>query len=121
MTRLSRAMIFVKNLDRMAAFYAVALGLKPVEGTRTDSWAEFEAGDIRLALHAIPSYIAATIEIEEPPRARETNPVKLVFAVDDLPAAKARLQSAGATILERPWGTCDALDPEGNVFQIVEA
>lgn len=119
--RLSRAMIFVKNLDRMAAFYAQALGLKPVDGARTASWAEFEGGGTRLALHAIPPHIAATLEVADPPRAREENPVKLIFEVDDLAAAKAKLQSHGATILERPWGACDALDPEGNVFQIDEA
>ena len=118
MTRLNRAMIFVKDLDRMANFYALGFGLKPVEGTRTESWAEFEAGGSRLALHAIPSHIEAAIDIQDPPRAREENAIKLIFEVDDLSSAKARLQSQGATFIERPWGAWDGLDPEGNVFQI---
>ena len=86
---------------------------------RTGNWVEFEASGIRFALHAIPTEIADTIEIAQPPRAREENPIKLTFDVDDLAAARVRLQSQGAEILDRPWGTCDAIDPEGNVFQIV--
>jgi len=67
-------------------------------------------------LHAIPAEIAGRIEIASPPRPRETNPIKLSFAVDDWQAERRRLESLGVVILERPWGVCDALDPEGNVF-----
>jgi catechol 2,3-dioxygenase-like lactoylglutathione lyase family enzyme len=117
MMRLSRAMIFVKDLDRMADFYSYSLGLQRIDGGRTGNWVEFEAGGIGFALHAIPTDIADTIEIAQPPRAREENPIKLTFEVDDLAAARVRLQSQGAEILDRPWGTCDAIDPEGNVFR----
>jgi predicted enzyme related to lactoylglutathione lyase len=116
--RLNRAMIFVKDLHRMAAFYGGTMQMELIDDSRTDSWVEFDAGGIRLALHAIPSHIAENIEITQPPHAREGNPVKLIFEVDDLEARISSLESEGATIVQRPWGACDIIDPEGNIFQI---
>jgi catechol 2,3-dioxygenase-like lactoylglutathione lyase family enzyme len=114
--RLNRAMIFVKDLDRMVAFYSDTLGLKAIEETRIDNFVEFEAGGTKFALHAIPSEIADQIEISAPPKPRANCPVKLTFEVED--AELKRLQELGVTIIERPWGACDAVDPEGNVFGI---
>lgn len=114
-------MLFVKDLDLVAAFYENTLGPKPVEETRLPNWVEFESGAIRFALHAIPAEIAESIQIASPPLARETNPVKLSFEVDDVAAERMRLESLGVTILERPWGACDGVDPEGNVFGIYSA
>lgn len=116
--RLNRAILFVKDLHRMAAFYGGTMQMEPIEDSRTDSWAEFDAGGMRLALHAIPSHIAENIEITQPPQAREDNPVKLLFEVDDLEARISSLESEGVTIVHRPWGACDVIDPEGNIFQI---
>jgi catechol 2,3-dioxygenase-like lactoylglutathione lyase family enzyme len=114
--RLNRAMIFVKNLDRMVAFYSGTLGLKAIEETRLDNFVEFDAGGTKFALHAIPREIAGQIEISSPPTPREKCPLKLTFEVED--AELKRLQELGLTIIERPWGACDAVDPEGNVFGI---
>ena len=116
--KLKTALIYVKDLDRMAAFYNRVLGLKPVNETRTDTWVEFEAGGARLALHAIPTAIAELIEIASPPEAREDMPIKLIFAVEDLDAECDSLSSSGVPLTRRPWGAADGLDPEGNVFQI---
>ena len=82
--RLQLAMIYVKDLPRMAGFYGDTLGLKLIEATRTESWVEFDAGGVVLALHAIPSHIADQIEITSPPLVREETPLKLVFAVTDM-------------------------------------
>jgi catechol 2,3-dioxygenase-like lactoylglutathione lyase family enzyme len=114
-------MIYVKDLPRMVAFYGDALGLKPIDETRMDSWVEFDAGDAKFALHAIPPQIADQIEISSPPRPRERNPVKLIFEVDDLASERKRLEAMGVTIIQRPWGTFDGIDPEGNIFQICSA
>ena len=116
--RLAGAMIYVKDLARLRGFYEGTLGLRAIEETRTDSYVEFDAGGVRFALHAIPAHMAEGIEISCPPRVRETNPVKLIFAVDDLEREQARLQSLGVTVIARPWGGCDGIDPEGNVFGI---
>ena len=116
--RLGSAMVYVKDLPRMRAFYSEMLGLKPSNDTWTDSWTEFDAGGIRFALHAIPSEIASEIEITSPPRVRGQNPVKLIFEVDDVEAERARLELLGTKMVERPWGAWDGVDPEGNVFGI---
>jgi len=119
--RLKRAMIYVKDLDRMAAFYGAVLGLEPIAETRTDCWLEFEAAGFRMALHAIPAQIANQIEISCPPRPREDNPVKLCFEVDDVTSERVRLESLGVNVVQRPWGACDGIDPEGNVFGLYSA
>jgi catechol 2,3-dioxygenase-like lactoylglutathione lyase family enzyme len=119
--RLNRAMIFVKDLDRMADFYTNTLGLKPIEETRMQNWVEFDSGNARFSLHAIPSEIAQTIQISSPPRPREQNPVKLSFEVDDIESERQRLELLGTTIIRRPWGAYDGVDPEGNVFGLRSA
>jgi predicted enzyme related to lactoylglutathione lyase len=118
--RLGTAMIFAKDLQRMAEFYHEALGLPLIPGTSAPGWVELDAGGVRLALHAIVPRIARQIEITQPPRAREETPIKLLFEVDDLQAVRRRLVQFGATMFEpRNSGICDGLDPEGNVFSLV--
>ena len=109
-------MIYVKDLARMEAFYREALGLTPVEETRSTSWLEFDAGQARLALHTIPPHFAERIEITSPPLPREETPIKLIFEVDNLTDACERIRAAGATPILRCWGSWDCVDPEGNVF-----
>jgi catechol 2,3-dioxygenase-like lactoylglutathione lyase family enzyme len=121
MATLRRAMLFVKDIERMKAFYRDALQLRELPERAQDGWVELDAGGVSLALHAIPPQYAESIVIETPPRAREAAATKLVFEVDDLAAALQRLAQHGASMRE-PWafGGCDGLDPEGNVFQVVQ-
>jgi len=113
-------MIYVKDLPKMTAFYNETLGLRRTDDGRFVSWVEFDAGGARFALHAIPEDIAKQIEISSPPRAREKDPVKLFFEVDDVEAERARLASLGVAMVQRPWGSWDGIDPEGNIFGIVD-
>ena len=109
----------------MLEFYQEALGLPLLSDPSDPGWAELDAGGSVLALHTIPPRIARDISITSPPRAREETPFKLVFAVDDVAALRRRLSARGGTMFEpKPGGggapcSCDGLDPEGNVFQIV--
>jgi catechol 2,3-dioxygenase-like lactoylglutathione lyase family enzyme len=116
MLKMRRAMIFVKDLDRMRAFYSAMLGLHPVNAEWTDRFADFEAGGVRFALHAIPPEAASDIEIATPPSPRERSPVKLTFEVADVDQERSRLAALGATMLQRPWGGWEGVDPEGNIF-----
>jgi hypothetical protein len=84
-------------------------------------WIEFETGVARVALHSIPPGIVDQIEISSPPRQRHNNPVKLSFEVDDAALERQRLESLGVTIVQHPWGTCDGVDPEGNIFGLYPA
>lgn len=120
--RLRSAMVYVKDLERMKQFYGDMLGVKPTNQDWTDVWAAFDTDGARFALHAIPAEIAKHIEIASPPAPREKAPVKLIFEVKDVEAERARLESLGIKMLRRPrqqpGEACDAVDPEGNVFQI---
>jgi len=116
---LCRAILFVKDLERMTAFYRDGMGLRETHHSRQDGWVDLAAGGTNLALHAIPDELAARIVVADPPEARQQTPIKLVFQASDVAAARAHLISHGAVMFEpRASGECDGLDPEGNVFQI---
>ncbi|KRA80342.1 VOC family protein [Altererythrobacter sp. Root672] len=112
--QLAGAMLFVVDLPAMTAFYRDVVGFAPIEETRLDNWVEFDTGETHFALHAIPREVG----VKPSPTPRETGGCKLILAVDDLAAARERLSSAGATILDRPWGGWDFADPEGNVVGV---
>lgn len=120
--QLRGAMLYVKDLEPMKRFYGEVLGMQPTPQESTDVCATFDDGEIRFMLHAIPAAIAEKIEIASPPQPRENHPVKLIFAVSDVEGARQRLESLGVQTLRRPWQkpgeACDALDPEGNIFQL---
>jgi catechol 2,3-dioxygenase-like lactoylglutathione lyase family enzyme len=116
--RLRGAMLYVKDLPRMKAFYGAMLGATPNNREWTDTWARFDAGGAHFALHAMPEEIARQTEITSPPQPREKNPLRIDFEVQDVAAERARLASLGITLVERPWGAWDGIDPEGNVFGI---
>jgi predicted enzyme related to lactoylglutathione lyase len=119
--KLGMAMIFAKDMDRMTTFYRDGLGLQLLPGESSEGWTVFDADGTRLALHAIPAAIANAIVITDPPQPREDTPIKLVFHAPDLAAARARLVAHGAVMFEpRPSGASDGLDPEGNVFSLMQ-
>jgi len=116
------AMIFVKDMAKMTAFYSDGLGISLRVDESNEEWAVFDVGNSLLALHAIPPDIAATISVASPVAERSHTPIKLVFETADIEATRARLIAQGALVKEmRPWGAFDAVDPEGNIFQIKRA
>jgi predicted enzyme related to lactoylglutathione lyase len=110
------AVLFVKDLGRMTAFYRDVLGLMPIEETRLENWVEFRGDAGRFSLHAVPPPIAAGIQIESPPRPREQASAKLIFAVESVDITLQKIEQMGLPLLRRPWGATEAVDPEGNVF-----
>ena len=114
-------MLFVKDLERMTAFYRDVLGLEPVAETRLDDWVEFAGSGVQFSLHAIPEAIAGSIHIDSPPRVRDQGASKLTFAVQDVDATLRRIEAMGLPVLRRPWGGTEAVDPEGNVFAVCAA
>jgi predicted enzyme related to lactoylglutathione lyase len=116
--RLHLAMTFVKDLDRMTAFYRDVIGLRIDEATRLADWVEFEKDGFGLALHAIPSHMFAQTDMASPPAPREDQSCKLIFSVCDMDQELARLEGLGVHILRRPWGRWDFVDPEGNVLGV---
>ena len=114
--KLGCAMLFVDDLGRMIDFFSETMGLHLVEESRSDDWAEFDTGTTRFALHAIPHHLKSASRPTEPARARDEAAAKLIFDVENIDEELKRLSSLGVTLIHRPWGGRDVLDPEGNVI-----
>ena len=123
MRELARVILFVKDMDRLVAFYRDVLELEPVSRAEDDeNFVSLSAGGCQVSLHRIPSAIAESIVISDPPVRRASTPFKLSFYATDVEAARASLIERGALMGEMVrFGElvlCDGLDPEGNVFQL---
>ena len=98
----------VSDLARAARFYREMLGLPQEIYSEVYQWAEFNCGNLTLALiggEELPDVIAGG---------------RLALAVDDIHAAHSDLRAAGARVLGEPGdhGCCwhlDVLDPDGNL------
>ncbi|MEM7409622.1 MAG: VOC family protein [Myxococcota bacterium] len=120
---LRRVLLFVKDLEAQERFYREVLGLEPQDGPETSpDFVCLQADGMELALHRVPEAIADTLDIATPPEPRSGTPLKLIFSVEDVAATCARLSARGVRLGElQRFGAlefCDALDLEGNVFQI---
>jgi catechol 2,3-dioxygenase-like lactoylglutathione lyase family enzyme len=100
--RMTRVMLFVKDVPGVAAFYRDVLGLEVV-GEMTKGWVELHS-----AAH--------------PLSARGKASAKIVFGVADVSAAKKLIEGRGVKMgkIQSFSGIdiCDGKDPEGNLFQI---
>lgn len=107
--KISRIILFSKNVPALAKFYQDVFGLK-AKGKGDDSWAEFSAGDVSLALHKGPP----------PPVARGLP--KFVFWCADVENTRETLLKKGVSMgklrIFDDLHLCDGNDPEGNVFQL---
>jgi catechol 2,3-dioxygenase-like lactoylglutathione lyase family enzyme len=118
------AVIYAKDLDRMATFYAAILGAEPaIDDDEDHLRLEWPAG--QLIVQAIPPWIADDIEITNPPERRTETPLKVSFPVADIAEARSLAAPLGGRIdpPEAEWRyrgelICDGHDPEGNVVQL---
>jgi predicted enzyme related to lactoylglutathione lyase len=97
----------VSDLSRAASFYRDVLGLPQEVFSSEGQWAEFNCGNITLALNGG----------EELPK--EVAGGRVALAVDDIHAAHQELKKKGARILKEPqdYSVCwamEILDPDGN-------
>lgn len=117
--------IYVKDLDRMAAFYQQCLGLQALDGAdghrvlQSDAWT--------LSLVRTADEIGAAIDISVPARRRAEVPIKPGFAVRSIGEIRAtagafggQIDPPGAEWTFRGLRHCDGVDPEGNVIQLLE-
>ena len=117
--------LFAKDMNAIAAFYSTVVGLHEKE--RGSDFVLLEHVGFELVVHAIPKRIAASIVITKPPRRREGTPIKPVFLIPSINAARPLVAEFGgvlnppeAEMRFRGWRACDGHDPEGNVFQLRE-
>lgn len=122
----SGAVLFAKDLPRVAKFYQEVLGLSVVvaDGGKI----VLGSDGFLLVVHAVPQEVADSITITSPPELRTGVPVKLFFPVASLAEARAKASALGGTLYpsDREWRgkgfrACDGYDPEGNIVQLREA
>jgi catechol 2,3-dioxygenase-like lactoylglutathione lyase family enzyme len=104
--KMTRVILFTRNMEAMTVFYRDALGLKQV--TDEKGWREFDAGGMTIALHS------------GPPSPKAKGP-KLVFYAKDVAAARMALMSRGVKLGKvgaAPFFLCDGRDPDGNAIQL---
>jgi predicted enzyme related to lactoylglutathione lyase len=120
------AVLYARDLERLAAFYASIAGLQ-VTG-RQEGFFVLGSPSAQLVIVRIAKQFADTIEIATPPIRRESAAVKLVFAIQDVEAARVKAVALGGQLnpSSQEWEfegarVCDGHDPEGNVFQLRHA
>jgi len=119
---LTRVILYVQDVGRLAAFYRDVLGLTIVE--EIEGWAVLRAGACELALHRV----GEAYRVADPDAWQVESNAKLVLTVDrDLDQLRAELVAKGVAMREiksYPGLTgflCDGTDPEGNVFQLAQS
>lgn len=120
---MAEAVLYVRDLERMAAFYEGCVGLEP--GESGSGYRGLKSRDWTLWLVAGESSAADGPGDDSPPPRRSQTPIKLVFSVASIDAAAARAAELGGSVDGRRWkfgglDRRDAVDPEGNVIQLAE-
>ncbi|MFO1207203.1 MAG: VOC family protein [Burkholderiales bacterium] len=116
--------LYAKDLPRLAEFYESVAGF-----ARLHESAELivlQSPDIQLVVHAIPEDIAQNIVIASPPERRANTALKFFFSVPSLLRAREVAAGLGGEVFSENWPgpgfvVCNAMDPEGNVFQLRES
>ena len=121
----SGLVLYAADLDRVAAFYATALGLRTAG--RDDDHVVLESQGFQLVVLQIPRDIASTITIAAPPVRRAIAAIKPVFFVSSIARVRELSAACGGVMnaVNQEWSfrgftVCDGLDPEGNVIQLRE-
>ena len=119
------AVVFAKDLPRVAKFYEEILSMNVAHSERDHIVLESSA--CQLVVHAIPKKIAASIKISNPPQRRTDTAIKLFFFVTSIAETRARAVAFGGELKPRKseweargFRACDGYDPEGNVVQFRE-
>ncbi|MBJ9966513.1 VOC family protein [Burkholderia seminalis] len=121
---MTRIILYVHDVALLKAFYQRYFALPVIEEIDGE-WVVLDAGAVELALHrAGPAFRHAAVPAHTNAGTRH---VKLVFRVDaDIDAHRDRLARDGVTVrdLKRydgfPYRLVDGIDPEGNVFQMMQ-
>jgi predicted enzyme related to lactoylglutathione lyase len=119
------AVLYVKQLDRMGAFYQECFALTAAE--TAGDYRVLESDAWTLSLVVVPDEIARGIQLATPPRRRHHAPIKLAFVVPNIEAVRSVVAGRGGRLdpRETQWDFrgfrhCDGVDPEGNVMELLE-
>jgi catechol 2,3-dioxygenase-like lactoylglutathione lyase family enzyme len=119
--RLGYVVRFVEALDPAVRFYTDVLEQRCTK--RTDHWAQFDCGPLRLGLYERAA-MASALGVDRGELGTTPGAVELAFEVVDVDAAYASALAAGARGWrppeDRPWGerTAYLLDPDGGLVEL---
>jgi predicted enzyme related to lactoylglutathione lyase len=121
----SAAVLYVNDLRRMRSFYRACFQMDVVDDAH--DYSVLESEPFTLSLVTVPERIASTIVVSVPPSRREHVPIKLAFVVDSIEPLRPLFAELGGVVdpaltqWEFRGGIhCNAVDPEGNVIQLVQ-
>jgi catechol 2,3-dioxygenase-like lactoylglutathione lyase family enzyme len=122
--RLAHVFVFTSDLERMAAFYAGALGLVRENSPDAGFVIMRASQGSDVALHQMPAHLVQQVAVTSPPRWRDDTALKMSFETDDLLAQRQAILDHGG-LAKDPWGWegirfCECTDVEGNVVQIFQ-
>ena len=119
--RLGYVVRFVEALEPAVRFYGEILEQRCTK--RTDHWAQFDCGSMRLGLYE-RSAMAGALGVAADALGTAPGAVELAFEVDDVDGAYARALTEGARGWrppeDRAWGerTAYLLDPDGGLVEL---
>jgi len=115
--------IYAKDAERISQFYQSVAGMTIIHAR--DDIIVLQSPDIQLVVHKIPAQFADKIVITSPPVKRENTALKFFITVPDLNTTRQVAEQLGGAVFKDNWQgpgfiVCNAMDPEGNVFQVRE-
>jgi predicted enzyme related to lactoylglutathione lyase len=119
----TEAVLYIRDLAAMTAFYRQCIGLTPVE--TGDGYCGLRADALTLWLVRGQQLPGGRADRDAPARRRSEVPVKLAFDVGSIEQAGSAIAAFGGSITPTNWEfagyrRCDAIDPEGNIIQLLE-
>ena len=123
--RFTHTRLLVQDYHACFLFYRDVLGLEAGFGDESSGYADFQTGDVSLALFDRQEMIDALGDAALPSSGGSADRVALIFAVDDVDRAVTELQGWGVRFVSEPtdhpdWGirTAHFRDPDGNLIEI---
>ena len=115
--------IYAKDIKRLAHFYQTLLDMARTH--TTPDLVVLSSADLQIIVHAMPPHLAADVQLASTPPSREQAAFKFFYTVPSLAAATGTAATLGGDVRPEQWSGLgfvvrNAIDPEGNIFQLRE-
>lgn len=116
-------LIYAKDFQALARFYEQVLDMQRLH--EDEHIIVLESAALQLLIHALPAEIAARVQVGRPPQRRADVALKFFVTVPAIAEAASVAQALGGQVFDERWqgpgfAVCNAMDCEGNVFQLRE-